>query len=302
MKKYHSFEDFSQALKEEKVPDIDINIIKEVTTNKMPIKSIGRSRRLTTVLITALLVLCIGAAAIAADTIVSKWQLLNRKGEVVLEYSNNLLTGDDAMQALDADSFYDTIENNIKSNLQKGEAAIVATKDRIGFLEYAEYTEDIDLLKQESSFRFKAPVKLPKGYNFLNGVLNHQIDISNMQEKINELKEKAKQSKAGYLVEKIQLKPDVSQVALKYSKDQREMTIHITKLQGKNLRSTSTAFRNTEVLKIGDKEVIHNWSGKGSLSMYLFIDEYDNQKWLYMISAEQLRVDELTSLIESMEF
>lgn len=299
MKRFQSFEDFSESVKKEHVPAMDIDKLRARISEAPSSLKVSGARRKLSIVIAAILVLSVSTIAMAADTAIKKWQLMNSANEVVLEY-NEKGKNEEFEQQRDAYKEYNQIAESIKSQLQKGEGALISTAEIFGMVEYEEYIKDLDTLKEISSVKFKAPAKLPQDYHFVDGRLSYEFSDYNAAEKSKELTKLAQSAPEGYAMEKFSLSPDVREVMLNYSNGTSKIIITI--FESVRIDSYCTADYQTEVLKIGERDILHNWYQDKSTGTYFMVDEYDHGKWLHVITTTgSLTEDEVKHLINSFE-
>ena len=163
MKKFQSYEQFETELKQEAIPEIDLNKVKMTVSELSSIdrKPFSTKRKIVLVAVVLLFTMCFGTVAMA---LYNGWQIKNKKGDVILDYSkgetielNKLVRGWDERL-----KFYE-VEDEILESLTSGEMAyfLVAKEYEISkyfpILQIEERITDLKKLKESTTTEFKLP-------------------------------------------------------------------------------------------------------------------------------------------------
>lgn len=321
MKKFQSYNQFEAELKKESIPEIDLDKVKQEAVGLGgKDKQIFKSRRkMIAVIAVLVLTLCFGTVAMA---LYNGWQLKNKKGDVVLNYTKGEQS--DFSKWARSNTSYDyklnfIIEDTLAS-LKTEEVAyfLIAKQYEIAkyfpVLQKEDKIYDIEKLRKSTTTKFKVPQYLPDSYKFEYGIVTFRG--ANEDEKLGEdLYQQIKDTNREYIVKKDKLTKEAKQIKLRYiNADGFYLTINI--YDTKTFKAYSYDANTIEKFTVSDKEVLYVTSYLDDIDEYVFVDEVASQNLTYIVrnagrkevlyqdnskTRPKLPKEEATKMIESLK-
>lgn len=290
MKKFQSFHDFENAIKNEDIHYISEEKCKDkiysYEMNKGRRAGV-RNKRLVFCLV-CLLTLSMGTVAYGNTITTFVKELLNGKGEVVYRFEN--ITDESKEKKIEFKTSAD-LQNQIKDNLKPGEVEILLSVDEYelnhSYTEIQKESEfyDIEKVINNTTTKFKIPSKLPEDLCFSSGKIyyNFRLVNNNNAFSIKDLYDKAKGEGKENITMKAQTTKEAQRIELEYEYSNHD------KIQLCIDRSVGAAAHfdancDVENINIGNSKALYVSYKDLKFNYIVFVDDTTKEKLAYHIN------------------
>lgn len=288
MKKFQSYDQFEAELKKESISEIDLDKVKAKVIGLDDSHRRAFSNRRKMILVIAVVIFTLGFGTVAV-AIYNGWQLKNKKGDVVLNYTKGEMPEFSRMlRGWDARLKFFEIEDETLANLAPREMAyFLVVKEyeickNFVVLQKEEKLSDLKKLKESTTTEFKVPEYLPDSYQFEYGIVTFKEEGED--EKIGEaLYQTAKKTGKDYIIKKGKLTKEAKNIMLKYiNKDGYKLTINIG--DKNDMKAFDYHLTTIEKFTVSEKEILYMSTTWPDTDSYVFVDEAASQSLTYSIT------------------